>query len=107
MGPKSKTKAKCSVSYVVQGHKLPKRHWVESKRPQWQAQPTGVSQRFYLTSMVLMGIATDREGATNVRTAVGRISLEPAAPWTINRREAEERCIRHAAAENIIVAMKF
>ena len=56
----------------------------------------------YLTSMVLMGIAALQVGVTNVRTVDGRIRLEMAAPRT-SRRDAEERCNRHAAAENIIV----
>lgn len=56
--------------------------------------------------MVLMGIATVQEGVTNVRTEDGRITrLELAAPRT-SRRDADERCNRHAAAENIIV-IKF
>ena len=52
--------------------------------------------------MVLMGIVALQVGVTNVRTVDGRIRLETAAPRT-SRRDTEERCNRHAAAENMIV----
>ena len=62
--------------------------------------PSGEATKF-LTSIVLMGMATLQEGVTNVRIEVGRNRLVTATLFT-SRRDAEERYNRHAGAANMI-----